>query len=60
MGITKPWHIIVLLLVILLVFGAKRLPDLAKSLGQSMKILKSEVKDLQKDDDSEKKDNPEK
>lgn len=60
MGITKPWHIIVLLLVILLIFGAKRLPDLAKSLGQSMKILKSEVKDLQKDDDSEKKDNPEK
>lgn len=60
MGLTKPWHIIVLLLVILLLFGARRLPDLARSLGQSMKILKSEVKDLQKDDPSEKKENPEK
>ena len=60
MGITKPWHIIVLLLVILLLFGARRLPDLARSLGQSMKILKSEVKDLQKDDPAEKKENPEK
>jgi len=44
------WHIIVLVLVVLLLFGANRLPGLAKSVGQSMKIFKSEVKDLRDDD----------
>jgi sec-independent protein translocase protein TatA len=42
----KPWHIIVLVAVVLLMFGAKRLPDLARSVGQSLKIFKSEVKEL--------------
>jgi sec-independent protein translocase protein TatA len=45
----KPWHVIVLLVVVLLLFGARRLPDLAKSVGQSMKIFKNEVKDLTED-----------
>ncbi|MBT0995152.1 Sec-independent protein translocase subunit TatA [Cellulomonas sp. DKR-3] len=45
----QPWHVVVLLVVILLLFGAKRLPDLAKSVGQSMKIFKNEVKDLRDD-----------
>ncbi|NKY39627.1 Sec-independent protein translocase subunit TatA [Cellulomonas septica] len=44
------WHIIVLVLVVLLLFGANRLPGLAKSVGQSMKIFKTEVKDLRDDD----------
>ncbi|KMM47355.1 hypothetical protein CWIS_00140, partial [Cellulomonas sp. A375-1] len=44
------WHIVVLVVVILLLFGAKRLPDLAKSVGQSMRIFKREVKDLTSDD----------
>lgn len=43
------WHIVVLLLVVLLLFGANRLPDVAKSVGKSMKILKEEVKDLRDD-----------
>lgn len=46
----KPWHIVVLVIVIVLLFGAKRLPDLAKSVGQSLKIFKNEVKDLTADD----------
>ncbi len=50
MNALKPWHIGVLLVVIILLFGAKRLPDLAKSVGQSLKIFKSEVKDLTDDD----------
>jgi sec-independent protein translocase protein TatA len=45
----KPWHVIVLLVVVLLLFGARRLPDLAKSVGESMKIFKNEVKDLTED-----------
>lgn len=50
MGLTKPWHWAVLLLVVLLLFGAKRLPDLAKSVGQSMKIFKKEIKELHDDE----------
>ncbi|WP_448060735.1 Sec-independent protein translocase subunit TatA [Cellulomonas hominis] len=50
MNALKPWHILVLLVVILLLFGAKRLPDLAKSVGESLKIFKSEMKDLTDDD----------
>ena len=50
MNALKPWHIIVLLVVVLLLFGARRLPDLARSVGQSLKIFKNEVKDLNKDD----------
>lgn len=50
MGAMRPWHWIVLLVVVLLLFGAKRLPDLAKSVGQSLKIFKKEIKELQEDD----------
>ena len=36
---------LILLAIILLLFGARRLPDLARSVGRSMKIFRSEVKD---------------
>ena len=36
------WHALIILVVILLLFGAPKLPALARSLGQSLKILKSE------------------
>jgi sec-independent protein translocase protein TatA len=45
-----------LVIVILLLFGAKRLPGLARSVGQSLKIFKSEVKDLTDDGDDAKSD----
>ena len=38
------WHFLIILVVILLLFGAPKLPILARSLGQSMKIFKSEIK----------------
>jgi sec-independent protein translocase protein TatA len=38
------WHALIILVVLLLLFGAPKLPALARSLGQSMKILKSEVR----------------
>ena len=50
MGAMKPMHWVVLLVIVLLLFGAKRLPDLAKSVGQSLKIFKKEIKELQEDD----------
>jgi sec-independent protein translocase protein TatA len=41
-----------LVLVVVLLFGAKRLPDAARSIGKSMKIFKAETKDLSGDRDS--------
>jgi sec-independent protein translocase protein TatA len=38
------WHFLIILVVLLLLFGATKLPALAKSVGQSMKIFKNEVK----------------
>ena len=53
MGFLKPWHIIVLLVVILLLFGGNKLPDLARSIGKSLHILKDEAKSLTSDDPKE-------
>jgi sec-independent protein translocase protein TatA len=50
MSALRPWHIIVLVAVLLLLFGAKRLPDAARSLGRSMRIFKAETKGLMEDD----------
>jgi len=50
MGSLRPWHIAVLVVVLILLFGAKRLPDAARSLGRSMRILKTEVKGMSDDD----------
>lgn len=47
------WHLIIVLLVVVLLFGATRLPVFAKSLGQSMRIFRREVKNLNKDDDDD-------
>lgn len=38
------WHIIVIVAVIVLMFGAKRLPDMARGVGKSLRIFKSETK----------------
>jgi len=42
-------HIILLVLVIAILFGWKKLPDAARSLGRSMRIFKSEVEEMKKD-----------
>jgi len=46
----RPIEIILILAVVLLLFGAKRLPDAARGLGRSLRIFKSEVKAAQDDD----------
>ncbi len=46
------WHLLIIIAIVLLLFGAPKLPGLARSLGQSMRIFKSEVKQM-KDDDKE-------
>jgi sec-independent protein translocase protein TatA len=50
MGAVRPWHIIVLVVVLILLFGAKRLPDAARSLGRSLRIIKAETAGLRDDD----------
>ena len=45
MRLTWP-HLLLLLLVVLLLFGATRLPDVARNLGKSMKIMKNEIREL--------------
>ena len=49
-GLFEGWHVIILVLVIVLLFGAKRLPDAARGLGRSLRIFKSEVSQLKDDD----------
>jgi len=53
MGALKPWHIILLVVVIVVIFGSKRLPDAARSLGRSMRIMKAETKGLMEDEKAE-------
>jgi sec-independent protein translocase protein TatA len=42
-GAIRPWHIIVLAILLIVLFGAKRLPDAARSLGRSLRIFKAEA-----------------
>ncbi|MEU5363639.1 Sec-independent protein translocase subunit TatA [Streptomyces sp. NPDC005925] len=52
MGRLGPTEIILILVVIILLFGAKKLPDMARSLGKSARILKSEAKAMKEDKSS--------
>lgn len=47
-----PWEIAIIVVLIIVLFGAKKLPDAARSLGRSMRIFKSEVKEMKKDDET--------
>lgn len=49
MGALSPTHWLVIIGVLVVLFGAKRLPDAARSLGRSARILKAEVADLHTD-----------
>jgi sec-independent protein translocase protein TatA len=43
MGLDNPLHILLLLVVVLLVFGAKRLPEIGRSLGEGMRGFKDSL-----------------
>ncbi len=45
----RPVHILILLLVLIIIFGASKLPDIARNIGKSAKVLKSELSDLSED-----------
>ena len=48
----QPWHVIVFVVVVIVVFGSKKLPDAARSLGKSMRIFKSEMRELKHEGNS--------
>ncbi len=45
----EPWHLVIVLVVVFMLFGAKRMPDTARALGKSLRILKSETRALKED-----------
>ncbi|MDP9116700.1 MAG: Sec-independent protein translocase subunit TatA [Actinomycetota bacterium] len=49
-GADAPWHWFILAIVVVALFGYKKLPDAARSLGRSMRIFKSEIKGMTEDD----------
>lgn len=46
MGAMQPWHWIVVTVVLVILFGSKKLPDAARGLGRSMRIFKSEIGEM--------------
>lgn len=52
------WEWLVILLIVLLLFGARRLPDLARSVGRSLRVFRSEVKDGRDGTDEDAPDRP--
>jgi sec-independent protein translocase protein TatA len=48
----SPWKILIVAVVLIVLFGSKKLPDAARSLGKSMRILKAEVQDLHGNDET--------
>jgi sec-independent protein translocase protein TatA len=52
LGNLSGWHFLIIIAVVVLLFGAPKLPGLAKSLGQSLRIFRGEMKQM-KDDSAE-------
>ncbi|MEU9348759.1 Sec-independent protein translocase subunit TatA [Streptomyces sp. NPDC048278] len=46
----EPWHLLVVAIVFIVLFGSRKLPDTARALGKSMRILKSEAKAMKTDE----------
>lgn len=46
----EPWHLLIVAVVAIMLFGSKRLPDTARALGRSMRILKSETRAMKADE----------
>jgi sec-independent protein translocase protein TatA len=50
MGEFGPWHLLIVAAVFVVLFGAKRLPEAARSLGRSARIMKTELKSIHEDE----------
>jgi sec-independent protein translocase protein TatA len=58
MGIPSGWELIILLAVLVLLFGATKLPTAARAIGQSMRIFKAETKGMRSEDEATQKPSP--
>lgn len=52
MSLPGGWELVLVVLVIMVLFGAKRLPEASRSLGRSLRIFKAETKGLRDDSDT--------
>jgi sec-independent protein translocase protein TatA len=50
MGWDAPWHWVIVAIIVIALFGYKKLPDAARSLGRSLRIFKTEIKGMGEDD----------
>jgi sec-independent protein translocase protein TatA len=49
----SPWKVLIVAVVLIILFGSKKMPDAARSLGRSMRILKAEVSNLHPDEEEQ-------
>jgi sec-independent protein translocase protein TatA len=49
-GWDAPWHWVVLAIIVIALFGYKKLPDAARAVGRSLRIFKTEIKGMSEDD----------
>ncbi|WP_239396492.1 Sec-independent protein translocase subunit TatA [Frankia sp. CiP3] len=49
LGEFGPWHLLIVAVVFVVLFGSRKLPDAARSVGQSLRILKAETRGLRDD-----------
>jgi sec-independent protein translocase protein TatA len=50
MGWDAPWHWVILALIVIALFGYKKMPDAARALGRSLRIFRTEIKGMGSDD----------
>src|SRR3954468_2944775 len=50
MGWEAPWHWVIVAIIVIALFGYKKMPDAARSLGRSLRIFKTEIKGMSDDD----------
>ncbi len=48
LGVVGPWQVVIIALVILLLFGGKKIPELMKGLGKGMKSFKEGMNEVEK------------
>ena len=58
MGSLSIWHWLIVIVVVLLLFGSRKLPDMARGLGQSMRIFKNETRAMKEENAADKADAP--
>ncbi|MER7012716.1 Sec-independent protein translocase subunit TatA [Saccharopolyspora sp. NPDC000359] len=54
MGSLSVWHWLIVLVAVVLLFGSAKLPQLARSLGQSARVLKAEARGMKADEEAAK------